>query len=129
MKVLLDTNAFLYWARDVTRLSDIAHEILSDGSNEIFFSTVNAWEIAIKASIGKMEQVPEDLEGYLDEQLLINGFDVLPVYLRHAVGVRHLPHHHGDPFDRLLVVQAMVEDMPLLSSDPILPNYPVRILW
>lgn len=129
MRVLLDTHAFLWWGNDDPQLSDLARETISDGNNETFLSVASAWEIAIKASLGKLGGVPDDLEGFFDEQLLVNGFEVLPVRLAHAVGVRHLPYHHRDPFDRMLVAQAVEEDMPLLSRDGALGAYPVRLLW
>lgn len=129
MRVLLDTHTFLWWVEEDPRLSDLAHETISDGNNQAFLSTASAWEIAIKASLDKLEKVPENLEGFLDEQLLVNGFEVLPVRLSHAVGVRQLSHYHRDPFDRLLVSQAVAEDMPLLSKDHELGDYPARIIW
>lgn len=129
MRVLLDTHAFLWWGNNDSQLSELARETISDGNNETFLSAVSAWEIAIKASLGKLGGVPDDLEEFLDEQLLVGGFEVLPVRLAHAVGVRHLPYHHRDPFDRLLVAQALQEGMPLISRDGALGPYPVRLLW
>lgn len=129
MRVLLDTHAFLWWGDDDPHLSELAREIISEGNNEVIFSTASAWEIAIKASLGKLENIPEDLEEFFDEQLLVNGFEVLRINLDHAIGVRTLPYHHRDPFDRMLVAQAMNEDIPLLSVDHKLKDYEVRIIW
>lgn len=126
--MLLDTHAFLWWIRDDRRLSDRAREVFTDTGNELLFSVVSGWEIAIKAGIGKL-RASEDLGSYLSGQLSDNSMRVLPVYLSHAVRVAELPDHHRDPFDRLLVAQALVEDVPLVSVDPEISRYPVDIVW
>jgi PIN domain nuclease of toxin-antitoxin system len=128
LKVLLDTHAFLWWVRDDQRLSARAREILDDTGNELLFSVASGWEIAIKARLGKL-RASEDLGAYLSTQLRDNAMRVLPIYLSHAVRVADLPIHHHDPFDRLLVAQAMVEELPLLSRDPIVSLYPVEVIW
>ncbi len=129
MRVLMDTHAFLWWGKDSPKLSPLAREIISDADNTMLLSTASAWEIAIKASLGKLGNVPVDLEGFLDAQLLINGFDILPVGLQHAIGVRDLPYHHKDPFDRMLIAQARSEGIPILSTDGEFGPYPVKVLW
>jgi PIN domain nuclease of toxin-antitoxin system len=128
VRVLLDTHAFLWWILDEPRLSDRAREIIADGHNDLFFSAASGWEVAIKAGLGRLE-VPGDLERFMREQLSRNAIRVLPVHLRHALGVYALPEHHSDPFDRLLVAQASLEKLPLLSADPQIARYPVRVVW
>ena len=125
---MLDTHAFLWWIGDDPRLSERAREVLSDGDNDLVFSAASGWEIAIKARLGRLH-VPGDLNTYLFRQLTENYTSVLPVHLSHALRVHALPDHHHDPFDRLLVAQAIVEEIPLLSADPRIARYPVEVVW
>lgn len=128
MRALLDTHTFLWWVTDDPRLSLRVREIITDGRNDLFFSAASGWEIAIKASLGKVE-VPEDLERFLAEQLSRNAIQVLPIYLNHALHVYTLPVHHRDPFDRLLISQAALEELTVLSADPQFARYPVPLAW
>ena len=128
MKALLDTHAFLWWISDDPRLSEKAKEIIADGRNELFFSAASGWEISIKAGLGRLE-VPEDLQRFISDQLSRNAIQVLPIYLSHALHTGSLPVHHRDPFDRILVSQAILEQIPLLSADLQIPHYPVEVLW
>lgn len=128
MNLLLDTRAFLWWITDAPGLSPRAREVIADGSNVLFFSAASGWEIAIKARLGKL-QVPEDLGRFLIEQLSRNAIRVLPVHLSHALHVYKLPDHHLDPFDRLLVSRALLENLPMLSADPQLARYAVEVVW
>jgi PIN domain nuclease of toxin-antitoxin system len=91
-------------------------------------SVARAWEIAIKAGLGQLE-VPPGLRGYLRRQLARNEFDLLPVLFEHAVAVRDLPLHHRDPFDRLLIAQARVEQLSVVSRDPRMKAYAIEVLW
>ena len=129
MRVLLDTHAFLWWINDDSRLSRRARRIMGAEANEVFFSTASGWEIAIKARLGRLRLASADLESFVAEQLASNGFQVLPVNLQHALRTCRLPDHHQDPFDRLLVAQAAVENFPLLSGDRRLSAYAIRVLW
>ncbi len=128
MRALLDTHAFLWWISDDRRLSEKAREIVADGRNELFFSAASGWEISIKARLGRLE-VPEDLRRFIADQLSRNAFQVLPIYLSHTLHTRVLPDHHRDPFDRILVSQAILEEMLLLSVDPKISHYPVEVVW
>ncbi len=128
MNLLLDTHAFLWWISDDRRLSPRAREAIADGGNVLFFSAASGWEIAIKARLGKI-QVPDDLGRFLTGQLSRNAIQVLPIHLSHALHVHSLPDHHRDPFDRLLVSQALLEDLPVLSADPQLARYAVEVVW
>jgi PIN domain nuclease of toxin-antitoxin system len=128
LRALLDTHAFLWWVNDDPRLSTHCRSIISNGTNEILFSAVSAWEIAVKASIGRLI-LPDKTEPYILDQLSRNRFDVLPVDLTHALRVSLLPDHHKDPFDRMLVAQAQVEKVPILTADSQIARYPVRVSW
>ncbi len=128
MRVLLDTHAFLWWISDDPRLSKKAKEIIADGRNELFFSAASGWEISIKAGLGRLK-VAGDLQRFIADQLSRNVIRVLPIYLSHALHIRTLPDHHRDPFDRILVSQALLEEMPLLSSDPQISRYSVGVVW
>ena len=102
---------------------------MGDDASEVFFSAASGWEIAIKARLGRLSLATADLESFVAEQLASNGFKVLPVNLQHALRTYRLPDHHKDPFDRLLVAQALVEDLALISADRRLAEYPIRVLW
>lgn len=128
MKLLLDTHAFLWWIADSEHLSQPARAAIADGANDVYFSAASGWELAVKAGLGRVT-LPDDLEGFVSEQLAINGFNVLPVHLRHALGVHRLPDHHRDPFDRMLVAQAIAEGMSLVSGDPQMSRYRADVLW
>lgn len=129
MKALLDTHTFLWWITDHPQLSSRVRKIVSDGKNTLFLSAASGWEIAIKSSLGKIQLPGDDLESFLLEQLTINGISPLPVRMDHALHVHKLPPYHRDPFDRLLVAQAQLEDMPILTSDSQIADYPVRVVW
>lgn len=131
MRVLLDTHAFLWWILDDPRLPASAREIIADPSNTVLFSTASAWEIAIQAHLGRLTLSPaeEDLERFVARQVEENRFQVLPIQLNHALRVHSLPLYHRDPFDRLLVAQAEVEALPILTRDPEIRRYGVEALW
>jgi len=128
MRILLDTHTFLWWITDDQRLSSHSIELISDGNNELLFSAASGWEIAIKAGLGRLD-IPEPLDRFVSEQLSRNHIGVLPVQLSHALHVFTLPQAHRDPFDRLLVAQAQVEGLSILSSDKRLSDYDVDVLW
>ncbi len=128
MRVLLDTHTFLWWISDSPKLSDVAREAIADERTQPIFSVVSGWEITIKAGVGKLE-IPGSPGRFLSEQLSRNDVEILPIYLRHALRVYDLPDHHKDPFDRLLVAQAVLEKLPILSADPEISRYPVETVW
>ena len=130
MKVLLDTHAFLWWINQHERLSGAAKDAIDSPHTDTFVSVVNAWEIVIKAKVGRF-RMPGDLVPFLREQIAENDFGILPVELTHALAVYGLPDPpgHKDPFDRLLVAQALSEDMALLSADEALDGYGVERIW
>ena len=128
MRALLDTHAFLWWITDDPRLSTRVREVIADGRNILYFSAASGWEIAIKAGLGRL-RIPENLERFLTEELAQNAIQVLPVYLSHALRVYTLPLHHRDPFDRLLISQALLRKLPVLTADPQIAIYPVDVIW
>jgi PIN domain nuclease of toxin-antitoxin system len=128
MRYLLDTHTFLWWITDSESLSDHAREIIRDGSNELFLSAASGWEIAIKAGIGRLD-LQEDPEKLIPEQMLLNKIQGLPVQMSHALHVHALPKHHRDPFDRLLVAQCQLEEMPIITSYPQIAAYEVDVIW
>jgi PIN domain nuclease of toxin-antitoxin system len=128
MKVLLDTHAFLWWVAGDPQLSEPARDLIADGSNEVLFSVASAWEIVVKTSIGRL-WLEGDPETFIDEQLEANAFGVLPIHLRHALAIAGLPDLHRDPFERMLVAQAMSEGISILSGDQQVAAYPVDVVW
>ncbi len=128
MKALLDTHTFLWWITDQEQLSQSVREIIGDGSNELWVSAVCGWEIAIKAKLGKLT-LPHDPVKYVTEQLDINNFIELQVRMSHALHTYTLPPLHRDPFDRLLVAQSQIEQLPIITVDPEISRYAVSIIW
>ena len=124
MRVLLDTNTFLWYIRGNERLSQVALETIENPNNDVLISTVSLWEMAIKINIGKLKFDFSWSE--LLKKIAENDFTLLEVFPTHIEPLLNLPLHHRDPFDRLLVAQAMIEGMPILSSDEILGLYPVQ---
>ena len=128
MRALLDTHAFLWAAADDPRLSARAREVIEDGTNEIVFSAASAYEIVWKAERGRLE-LPEPAESYVLDRLDRLAFEGLAVNVRHAVRAAALPHHHADPWDRLLIAQARDEGIPLITVDSMIARYEVEVLW
>ncbi len=128
MRLLLDTHAFLWFAGGVSRLSPGARRRIEDTAHDKFLSVASIWEAAIKVSFGKLA-LSVSLDVVLDQGAVNNGIVLLDVRREHAAAVEHLPFHHRDPFDRLLVSQAMIERMEIVSADESLDAYPVRRIW
>ncbi|NPV30026.1 MAG: type II toxin-antitoxin system VapC family toxin [Firmicutes bacterium] len=128
MRALLDTHTFLWWITDDPQLSPRVREIISSGENKLFLSAASGWEMAIKAALGKLT-FPGSLKIFIIEQLAVNGIDSLPVELAHALHVSTLPVIHRDPFDRLLIAQAQLENLPILTADPQIGRYDVEVIW
>lgn len=128
MRLLLDTHTFLWFTLGDAQLSATALTLINDPVNDKLISPVTYWEIAIKVSIGKLHlQMP--YEDFLDKGITQNGFDILQVEPRHTAALVSLPFHHKDPFDRLLIAQALVEDIGLVSNEALFDSYGVRRLW
>jgi PIN domain nuclease of toxin-antitoxin system len=124
VRLLLDTHAALWWLADDERLGGVAGELLADASNVALLSAAVVWEVAIKRSLGKLD-APDDLVATLVDA----GAQPLPIRLSHAEAVAALAWHHRDPFDRILVAQAAVEQAVLVSGDQALLAYGVPVVW
>ena len=128
LKILLDTHTFIWWDSNPTKLSAAALGLCSDPSNEVILSVASLWEMQIKRQLGKLElRLP--LVEIMTHQRETNGLVTLPVLDTHVLALEGLASHHSDPFDRLLVAQAMVEGATLVSVDPALSRYPVEVRW
>ncbi len=128
MKVLLDTHAFLWLISGDDRLSKTAQKTFLDPGNILFFSAASLWEICIKISLGKLSLKSGWLKSIQDE-MKVNTIQWLAIEMLHCVELTHLPFHHRDPFDRMLVAQAMVDDMQLLSRNSRLSSYEIKRIW
>jgi PIN domain nuclease of toxin-antitoxin system len=127
MKGLLDTHTFIWWDSDPDQLSGAARSFLLDPANIVLVSVISVWEIVIKHALGRLH-LYKPLDVIVRDQQA-NGIQILPVLLDHVLVVGSLPAIHNDPFDRLLAAQAVVEDAVILSADPIVARYPIRIVW
>ncbi len=126
MRFLLDTHVLLWAAEGSPRLSPKARDLIDDPANEILFSVASLWEVAIKTARGRDDFMVDPVE--LRSELLANGFTELPVQGPHVVFTSRLPAIHKDPFDRLLVAQALTEGLTLLTSDRVVASYSAGIL-
>lgn len=122
MKLLLDTHLLLWAAGDPGRMSPAALALIEDAGNELFFSAASLWEISIKHGLGRVDFQADPR--VLRRALLDNGYSELPIISEHAVAIEGLPPIHKDPFDRMLVAQATVEGITLLTADALLAQYP-----
>lgn len=127
MRLLLDSHTFLWWVKDDPALRRWARAAIADADNECFLSHASIWEMAIKASLGKLK-LPSKAERFAGEHCEANGFHLLPITLAHVASIEGLPFHHRDPFDRLLVAQARHEAMTLVSRDASLRAYGVSVI-
>ncbi|NET57101.1 MAG: type II toxin-antitoxin system VapC family toxin [Symploca sp. SIO2E6] len=128
MQALLDTNAFLFWTINDLKLSSAARNLISNQQNEIFFSIVSAWEIVIKAQTGKLS-LPDSPEIYIPSRVSYYGFTPLSITMKDVLQIWHLETHHNDPFDRLLIAQAIVKKLPIITADSKFSLYDVTIIW
>ena len=122
-RLLLDTHVLLWALEDSQALSIDARQSIADTRNEVFVSAVSIWEMAIKCSMGKL-RAPDNLADTVQEA----GFAALPITLAHAEQAGMLPPHHRDPFDRMLVAQALAEGLVVVTDDPLIPKYGVRTM-
>ena len=128
MKLLLDTHTLLWFIAGSTSLSAVARSAIENAANEKFVSIVSIWETAIKVSIGKIS-LTAPFDDLFPHQLTVNSFELLPVKVEHISVITTLPFHHRDPFDRLLIAQAIEEKMTLLSVDEVFDDYGIGHLW
>jgi PIN domain nuclease of toxin-antitoxin system len=128
VRLLLDTHAFLWWIDDNRRLSKKARAAIASRDSACYLSLASVWEMAIKVGLGRLE-LPQSLDRFVAEQMAANAIEPLPIELRHAGAVARLPSHHRDPFDRLLAAQALIEDLAIVSADPVFAKYKVKRVW
>lgn len=128
MDLLLDSHAMLWFFWDDPKLSTSAKALIEDPDNRKLVSIATCWEIAIKTGLGKLT-LGEPSRSFLHREIARNNFELLSISLDHATSVEGLPQHHRDPFDRLIIAQAIAEDIPIVSSDSAFDAYPVRRLW
>jgi PIN domain nuclease of toxin-antitoxin system len=128
MKLLVDSNALVWWISDPERLSRRADSLIRDQSNELLVSFASLWELTIKVAKGNLSQLGSSIQYLLDE-LRAQRMEILALRTDHLVALGNLDPHHRDPFDRLLIAQAAVEKVPIVTSDPIFRRYGVKVLW
>ena len=130
MRLLLDTHTFLWWIDDAPRVSQRVRTVIADDSNTLYVSAVTGWEIAIKVAVGRLTlQSHSDPSAAVLKHMDVNAIRELPVRMEHALRVATLPPLHGDPFDRLLVAQAMVDGLTIVTSDRLVAAYDVETIW
>jgi PIN domain nuclease of toxin-antitoxin system len=128
VRVLIDTHVFIWYVQDNERLPRLIAALINDRRNDVLFSIASVWEMAIKQSTSKLNLgVP--YASFIEEQMRLNNMELLPVRLNQLDVLTNLPFHHRDPFDRLLIAQAIVEDIVLISADSVFSLYPVRRMW
>jgi PIN domain nuclease of toxin-antitoxin system len=125
MRVLIDTHIFIWWDSESSKLSSEIFELLK--IHQLVLSVASVWEMQIKLQQGKLE-LRLSLAEIIQEQQSLNNLEVLPVHVEHVLALQHLPLHHKDPFDRLIIAQALREGLPIISADAIFPQYPVTVL-
>ncbi len=128
MRILLDTCTFLWIIGDAPELSNRARELFIDPANDVFLSAVSAWEISVKHGLGRLP-LPEPPEKFIPFQRERHGIEALPLEEEATLYLNRLPSSHRDPFDRMLICQAIVHGLVILTPDELVTQYPVRSLW
>jgi PIN domain nuclease of toxin-antitoxin system len=128
VNVLLDTHSFIWFNLNDLRLTATARQVIEDAANEVMISPASYWEIAIKISKGKFT-LAATYDVFWQSGIDANAFRILPIEVRHTSHLISLPFHHKDPFDRLLLAQALVEQIPLVSGDAMLDAYGIKRIW
>ncbi len=127
MKILFDTHSFIWWGSEPERLSSTARQVLDDSDHEFVLSVISVWDILIKQMSGKLSlRIPlPDILSLCDRA----GLTILPVELHHVLVLESLPSHHRDPFDRLLIAQAVADELTVLTADKVFSEYPIQVVW
>lgn len=128
MRLLLDTHVFLWWVDDDPKLSNRVRDLIADTDNTKFVSAVSAWELTIKTGLGKI-RLDQPVSTFFSTFTAENYFEVLPIQLAHIYYTEHLPPHHKDPFDRLLIAQAKAERLHIISADATFDAYEIERFW
>jgi PIN domain nuclease of toxin-antitoxin system len=127
MDLLIDTHIFIWSEISVGKIKSFTLAKLEDSSNQIFLSLVSIWEMLTKLQLGRLD-FPKPLQDIIENQKLINNLHILPITEEHIYHLNNLPHHHTDPFDRLIIAQSLSKNLTLVSDDSIFPKYGVNIL-
>ena len=127
MRILLDTHTFLWFIAGSSKLSSTARQLIESSSSSNLLSLVSLWEIAIKKSVGKLN-LAQSFNELVLQHVIGNGFEILPIEIHHIALVSTLPLHHRDPFDRLIIAQAVSENISILSVDSSFDAYPIRVV-
>ena len=128
MKLLLDTHVFIWWSGEPVKLSKKALDVCENSSNRLILSIVSIWEMQIKMQLGKLK-LKHSLKDLVEKQQDVNGLQILSVSPNHIFMLNNLPMHHNDPFDRLLISQAIEEKLLLVSKDKKFSDYAVKLFW
>ncbi|HEX5284748.1 MAG TPA: type II toxin-antitoxin system VapC family toxin [Bryocella sp.] len=128
MRILVDSHSYIWAKLNDRRLSKRAASIIRSDDHELFFSYASLWEISIKIRLGRLRTVTSSV-AFLHDSLIEDNVTLLPVRYEDILATEHLDHHHGDPFDRMLVAQAINRGLTMLTNDTEIKNYPVKTLW
>ncbi|MFB2919168.1 MULTISPECIES: type II toxin-antitoxin system VapC family toxin [Aerosakkonema] len=128
MQLLLDTHVIIWFFSGDIKLSDTARNLIEDIDNIKYISVASVWEMAIKQSKGKLT-LSVGLDDYIQEKIKLKDFELLNIKLSHLKVISHLNFYHNDPFDRLLIAQAIVENISIISQDPMFNLYPIHLIW
>lgn len=128
MRILLDTCAFLWITTDANVLTPTVRRVFSNSDNEVFLSSVSVWEIIVKYNLGKLP-LPEPPSDFIKSQREKHEIETLPLTENEVYFLHQLPDYHKDPFDRMLICQAIAKDLTILTNDALIRQYPVRVLW
>lgn len=128
MKILIDTHAFLWLITDNDKLSKKSKLIFTEPKNELFFSMASFWEICIKVSIGKLK-LSKNWDKIIKDELISNSVKLLPISVDHCYQITQLPFHHRDPFDRIIISQAIIEKMHIMTVDNHFSQYEINVVW
>jgi PIN domain nuclease of toxin-antitoxin system len=128
VKVLVDTHTFIWALLHDRRLTTKAKQVLRSDEHELLFSLVSLWEIAIKIKTGKLNTIGSSVS-YIRDEMEDFSMQLLPIHYEHILQLEMLPPHHSDPFDRLLIAQAIAESIPILTHDEIFSHYPIKVIW
>ncbi len=128
MRVLLDTQAFIWWLENSPRLSAAATGVIASDDVSLYLSAASGWEMAIKTKLGTL-RIADEASRFVPRQMTINGVMPLSIHIEHALRAGELPLHHRDPFDRMLVAQAQIERLPIITDDPLIRQYDVEVIW
>lgn len=128
MRILLDTHAYLWWIARSDRLSIAAYDAVTNSGNEVFFSAASAWEIATKHRLGRLPEAESVIQNIL-ASIEAAGFEELPISVRDGEYAGRLPGHHQDPFDCIIIAQALIRNLAIISNERVFDRYGVNRIW